>query len=166
MKRFLMPIFVSVFLLSCAGAPRVISYYVDKGIMQYYLMPTTFFGEGAILSIDFTIRIEADKETPATCNFTIKTDKDLPKTVNRAHFGLSDRNEDIELRQIDVLFIEKSNSQIRLTSTMPEKDFKELLLSRDLKFYVESDKRAFVFTPSGDFFETMKDAGIEILDEG
>ena len=165
MKRLVVPMMAALFLACCVGAPRVVSYYVDRGVMQYYLMPSTFHGEGATLSIDFAIRVEANQEQPAICNFTIKAKKDLPRTIRRAHFQLLDSGGDIELREIVVLFIERRDNEIRMTSTMEVADFRRLLLTQEVTLSVESDGKELIFIPARGFYRTIKDAGIEIIDE-
>jgi hypothetical protein len=165
MKRLRVPTMAVLFLACCAGAPRVVSYYVDRGVMQYFLMPSRFHAGDAGLSIDFAIRVEADQGEPAICNFTIKVKKDLPRAIRRANFQLLDSGGEIELSEIAVLFIERRDKEIRATSTMEAADFRRLLLSQEVTLLVEMDGKEYTFIPARGFYRTIKDAGIEIIDE-
>jgi hypothetical protein len=165
MKRLLVPAMAVLFLACCAGAPRVVSYYVDRGVMQYFLMPSRFHAGDAGLSIDFAIRVEADQGEPAICNFTIKVKKDLPRAIRRAYFRLLDTGGEVELHAIAVLFIERLDKEIRITSTMEAADFRRLLHSREVTLSVESDAGEYTFNPARGFYNTIRDAGIEIIDE-
>ena len=160
----LFAVLVSLTGAGCAGAPRVISYYVDRGIMQYYLVPSGFRGDHASLDLDITVRIGDQAAPPAICNFTIK-DRDLPRAVLEARFELIDLDTTLQLRDFAVLYVERSRSEIRLTSTMDLGSVRELLRSRDLRLQVRTDGREYLFTPSARFYKIIGDAAIEIIDE-
>jgi hypothetical protein len=148
----------------CAGAPKVVSYFVEKGVMQYYLMPVGFNGSKADASIDFTVRAQKDVKNPVICNFTVKTRTDPPKRVERAEFRLIDAEKTLVLHDIEVLFIERAAREIRLTSMMEREDFDALLSSKKVLFDVFCDTGEYSFTPTGDFYGALKQARIEIID--
>ncbi len=153
-----------VLFAGCAGAPKVISYFVEKGVMQYYLMPVGFSGSKADASIDFTVRVQKDVRNPVTCNFTVKTRTDPPKRVERAEFRLVDAEKTLALSNIEALFIERAAREIRLTSLMEREDFDALLTSKKVIFDVSCDTGEYSFTPSGDFYRALEQARIEIVD--
>ena len=148
----------------CAGAPRVVSYFVEKGVMQYYLMPVGFGGGKADVNVDFTVRVQKGVKNPVICNFTVKTRTDPPKSVERAEFLLIDAEKTLALRDIEVLFIERAAREIRLTSIMDREDFDALLSSKIVLFDVFCDTGEYSFTPTGDFYRALEQARIEIID--
>ena len=150
-------------LAGCAGAPRVVSYYVDRGILQYYLMPSTFLEDHARLSLDITVRIGGEAEPPAICNFTI-SDRELPREVLEAAFELTDLETILELRDFGVLYVDRGRGEIRLTSTLDLESVRRLLRSEDLTLRVRTDRRLYHFRPTQRFYKTARDARIEIVD--
>ena len=152
-----------LFLFSCMGAPRVMSYYVDRGVMQYYLMPTELAGKDATVSMDFTIRVDSAGVAPATCNFTLTAPHGLPRSLNSARLVLLDRGRAVELRDPGVLYVENATHRLRITSTVDAADFRVLLQSRSAQLVLDDEKGEQVFVPSGAFYAALKDAAVEII---
>ena len=159
-------LFLAPFLLAaCVGAPRIMSYYVDRGVMQYYLMPTDLVGKDSTVSMDFTIRVGAAASAPATCNFTLSAPHGLPRGIQRARLALNDRGREIELHDIGVLYVENAAHRLRITSTVDGEDFRELLRSRDMRLLHDDEAGEHTFVPGRAFYAALKDAAVEIIDE-
>jgi hypothetical protein len=165
MKKTLPALLILLLLSACMTAQKVISYYVDKGVMQYYLVPSDLKGTDAKVSVDFTIRMEKDVKKPAICNFTIQGSKEIPRMITRARFHLVDINEYVDLNGIDVLYIEKARNEIRFTSTIDQDAFKRILVSRKIELLMSSENKDYVFTPTRGFYDVVEKASGEIIDD-
>jgi hypothetical protein len=151
-------------LASCVGMPGVVSYYVDKGVMQYYLTPSRFRGDQASVNVDMTFRVEQGRDPPAICNLTI-VDRDLPRSIRAGHFELVDQGREVPLSDLVVLYVERGKREMRVTSTIDARGFRDLLRCGNIRLHVSADRKEYVFTPTRRFYATARDAAAEIVGE-
>lgn len=160
MKLFL-PLFAFILLFSCASQKNIRTFYVDKGVIQYFVRASDFSGDVAGCEIDFTYRHDENAFNPVICNFTVETSDRALSKIDSAKF-LVDEKEFI-LSGLDMFFREIEEKRIRYTGNIYFEQFAELIQSKKAYFVVYSGERAYQCESGGDFCSKAESAYREIV---
>ena len=149
--------------LGCTTLPKVQTYYVSEGVVQYYVLSTTLGGESVRVEMDFTYRNAGPEVDVVTCNFSVAHAQRSLRSVTGASFRLADGTR-ISLTGLKVLFVERAKRSIRVSSKVAYDDFAMLLRTGVAQFEVVADGSIYTVRPSRRFLAALDDARIEMLD--
>jgi hypothetical protein len=162
MKRIqtllLVPSLLALICLSCASDPHIESYYIEKGVQQYFIRPSEMKANGCRVSIDFTYRSSNEY---SVCNFTVTTDSEISPDPRNVFFLLSDGSK-IELQDLEVLFIQRTKKQARFTVRIGKDEFIRILASKPTKLSLSLNGRDFEAAGTEGFYVQMKGGLLEI----
>lgn len=136
-------------------------FFIDQGVMQYFIKPLEFKGEKDNLSIDFTFRDTVDYQSFITTNYSIYTFEKV-KNIDSAFFIIN--NKKIQLKHCEKLFIKKSKQyQIRNSCKITYKEFMEIVeVEPEIWAYFNNKKH--VFLPSKNAKTGLEITKTQIID--
>jgi hypothetical protein len=145
---------VAAIIIGCASS-GIDVFYIDKGILQYYIRTSEFTGEKGKALIDFTCRIQ--KENPsATCNFSVAGLFRGSQKPDSAYFMLDGGRAIVTLDSIETLFIEGSAKTVRFTCRLPGAGFIELSRTREMQFCIVFKGKRYLYHPGKSFYRKIR----------
>ena len=121
------------------------SFFVESGVMQYYIPQTKWKGKNASAIPDFTFR-QSNLNGGAVCNVTFTLKKHHPRTVNSVMFIADDC--EYAIQEISPMFREHSAKSIRVSMRINDEHFIQILASKSLKIFAVIDDLEYEFYPS------------------
>jgi hypothetical protein len=126
MRKYSILLLMCLAFASCASSKGGITFFtLPSGASQMFLQPVDWRTNGGKVSVDITYRNE--KNAAAICNISAETAGKTPSMVKEASF--TGDGAVWPLQGIKLLFFEKNT--VRITSTLPSKDFRALLKARN-----------------------------------
>jgi hypothetical protein len=130
------------------------SFFVESGVMQYYIPQTKWKGKNASAISDFTYR-QSNSNDGAICNISFILKKSPPRIVNTIKF-IIDGNEYL-IEKITPMFREHSAKLVRVSMNIKEEYFIKILTAKSLKLTAKIDGLEYEFSPSGAFLRDKKE---------
>lgn len=124
------------------------SFFVEFGVMQYYIPQTKWKGRDASAILDFTFR-QSTLNGRAVCNISFTNKKHSPKAVNQVVF-IADGME-YQIHEISPMFREYSEKLVRVSMNINEEYFIKILASKSLKISAVIDGLEYEFYPPKSF---------------
>lgn len=124
------------------------TFYVEGGLIQYFIKPLHLKGSNTSASVDFTYRHDPKKENAVTCNFSLKS-SNASHVASQAYFLLE--KEKIEVKNLKKLAYSKNKSTytFRYTSNMTYDELKRIVQSKSFSLVIfTKDKKELVHKPS------------------
>lgn len=124
-----------------------VEFYVDKNINQYFIKPIEYKNNNNnILTIDFTFRDSAQKNSPIIANYSIFS-KEVIKKVDSAYYLVNDFR--IRLFNQDRLFIDhKKKYEIRYSNNLTYQNLIDILANHNSQIVVYYENSEHVFSPT------------------
>jgi hypothetical protein len=151
-KKFFPVLFIFV---ACAVTPRVRSFFVSPGVVQYFLPPT-----------DWTI--ENSKKIKARLDITYRTGVEMPATVNLSFFDMEKDIQNVSsaslvgggvdypLADIVFFFFNPETKELRVSTSGDRYTLADVLNAENLTLKAVVDGTEYLYKPSKDFF-SLKD---------
>jgi hypothetical protein len=155
-------VFLTVF-ASCASAPEIKTYFVEAGVVQYFLPPTEWKAKDSSrlkARLDITYRTGTD--TPATINISFIDTKRHPQRVSSV--SLEGEGVYYPLEDIFPLFYNPETHELRISGKGNRDTLADILQADNLVLRAVLDGDEYLFTPERSFFSS-KDrfiAGIRV----
>jgi len=130
------------------------SFFVESGVMQYYIPQSKWKGKNASAIPDFTFR-QSNLNGGAVCNVTFTLKKHHPKTVNSVIFIADDS--EYMIQEISPMFREYSAKLVRVSMHINEEYFVQILASKSLKMRAMIDGLEYEFYPPKSFMRNKKE---------
>jgi len=130
------------------------SFFVEFGVMQYYIPQTKWKGKNASAILDFTFR-QSNLNGRAICNISFTHKKHSPKAVNQVVFIADGR--EYRLQEISPMFREHSAKLVRVSMNINEEYFIKILASKSLKISATIDGVVYEFYPSRAFMRNKNE---------
>ena len=149
---------------SCSTAPSLTSYFVDTGVMQYFLPPTDWAAHGSGAKTP-----EANAQAKARLDITFRTGTDTPATVNISFFGKSSIPRRITaitlnggsavcpLENIGVLYPDPDKRELRITAGGNRDALVSTLETEPITLTAEIDGVLYTYTPDKHFIKIKND---------
>ena len=153
MKKILYIILLSVVVSSCssvkyAGKKSVKKYYeeffIDQGVMQYFIKPLEYKDEKDKITVDFTFRDSIADKGNITLNFSLFSEN-LVKRIDSAFF--KNQNRKIRIENLNRMFIDKKRKtfQVRYTSTITFEEMSQIFEGNyNIVLFFDGTKQTFV----------------------
>lgn len=164
--KYLKIFYILNFLLfiSCSNKSLIYTFYTGRDGLQYFVKPSQFeSNNGDVVLIDFTYQDEKGKENDVVCNFTLKT-KDKPIFNIDSAFFIINKTNKIQLSELKLLFREVEEKSIRYSSSIKFNQFKESIITDQLKLLIHSQNSIYILLPTKSFKKTKEKIILEILD--
>ena len=139
-------------------------FFIEQGVMQYFIKPMKFKGNKNYLTIDFTFRDTLKYESFVIANYSIFT-KTAVKKIDSTFFIIN--NEKIKFKNCERMFIDfRKDYQIRNTCNITYKELTKIVeMKPEIWAYFDNEKH--VFVPSKHAlksFEVIKTRIIDIIE--
>ena len=149
---------LSVLLITATGCSTyglgLQSFFVESGIMQYYIPQSEWKGKNASAVPDFTFR-QSNLNGGAVCNISFVLKKTPPRIVNSVIFITDDK--EYWIQEILPMFREHSAKLVRVSMHINEEDFVQILGSKSLKMTATIDGLEYKFYPSRAFMQNKNE---------
>jgi hypothetical protein len=147
-------VFIIVIVTSCSTYGFGLqSFFVESGVMQYFIPPAKWKGKNAFAISDFTYR--QSNLNGAICNISFILKKSPPKIVNSIIF-IADGNE-YSIEKITLMFREHSSKLVRVSMNIKEEYFIQILAAQSLKLTATIDDLEYQFSPPWTFLRDKKE---------
>jgi len=148
-------VFIIVIVTSCSTYGFGLqSFFVESGVMQYYIPQAKWKGKNALAISDFTYR-QSNLNNGAICNISFILKKSPPRTVNSIIF-IADGNEYL-IEKISLMFREHSSKLVRVSMNIKEEYFIQILAAKTLKLTAAIDDLEYEFSPPRAFLREKKE---------
>jgi len=140
-------------------------FFIDQGVLQYFVKPLEFKGDDEVFSVDFTFRDSVNYFSSVTTNYSIFTENPI-KQVDSAFFVTN--NEQIKLHNCERFFIniKKKTYQIRNSCTITYSQLIEITANEtEFWAYYEGQKHVFIPTKkTSNILQGIKTQVIDIIE--
>ena len=140
---------------ACTTTPPLISYFVDTGVMQYFLSPTKWTAEGSNASAQVDITYRSGTDAPATVNISFFGEKSMPRRITSISFH--GKGIDYPLDNITVLYPNPNKREIRVTAEGNRDTLTSLLESENIILRAEIDGIEYTYIPHKNFIKLKDD---------
>jgi hypothetical protein len=124
------------------------SFFVEFGVMQYYIPQAKWKGKNSFAVLDFTFR-QSSLNDSTVCNISFTLKKHPPKTVSSVIF-ITDGKE-YRIQEISPMFREHSAKLVRVSMHINNEYFDKILASKSLKLIAVIDGLEYEFSPPKTF---------------
>lgn len=157
---------IVVFLLGCAPSvgmrPRsglsseIESFYLSENTTQYFIRPIVTMYKGISVSIDFTLRINDEKEDkdPVVCNYTLERNTSFDRFIILSF--IMDDSDAVTPSQPEILFAEDEDRMIRFTSQIPYYAFLKIISAERIDLVILEGTKDFRFPINKKFARVQK----------
>jgi hypothetical protein len=120
-------------------------FFIDQGVMQYFIKPLEFKGDKENLFVDFTFRDSVSYQSFITLNYSIYTFERV-KDIDSAFFIINDKK--IDFNNCEELFIKKSKKyEIRNSCKITYEEFMKIVeVEPEIWAYFNNKKHVFLPT--------------------
>lgn len=147
-------IFISISLNSCfglkikgtKGAKKYYEeFFIDQGVLQYYIKPIKFKGDKEEFLIDFTFRDTVDYQTLIAANYSFYSDEKI-KNIDSTLLIIDDLT--IKMKDCERLFIQKNkNYHFRNSCKITFEELTQVLNENlVVKLYISGNEHVFYST--------------------
>lgn len=144
-------------LSACAGAPAINIYFVEPGVMQYYVPKTSWAIRGVKTAwADLDITFRNNREDPSlegTVNLSFFNTQKNPQEIASACFKQGGAA--YPLGKITVLYTKAKNKELRVTTKIRREDMLAVLRGEPITLAAVIDGAAYEFEPPK-AFRTLK----------
>jgi len=119
----------AVLAAGCASQPPTLMHRgVDAGVELYFIPPSTWaVREDKRVTVSLDITYRTIPGLPATCNISFYSKDSAPREVEAVAFVTADGTALWQVRDVEVMFREPANNELRVTGTIPLDDLVSLL---------------------------------------
>jgi len=144
---------------ACSTAPSMISYFVDTGIMQYFLPPTDWAAQGAGAKVQERARLDithrTNTDTPVTVNISFFGKKSIPRKMTS--ITLSGNDTVCPLENIVVLYPDPEKRELRVTTEGNRDDLVSVFETEPITLTAEIDGVLYTYAPDKNFIKLKND---------
>jgi hypothetical protein len=137
-------------------------FFVDQGVMQYFVKPLTFYSKKYKYTVDFTFRDTIADNSFVTANFSVFS-KEKIKNIDSVYFIAN--NKKYYFQNCKKMFLEKDKKkyQIRYTSGITLRDFEKFCsIKPNIYVFVNNDRM--LFKPTKKVLKSLRIVKGNILD--
>ncbi|MCS6990001.1 MAG: hypothetical protein NZM06_10845 [Chloroherpetonaceae bacterium] len=127
--------------------------------MMHFVKSVEFSGKDGEAEFDFTYR--ENDAMPTTCNFTLKSESQEIYALERATFKAG--GEEIELDSLKLMFVSRSESSARYTSSLTKEKFRKLFSQNSATFLAKGKTRLLVFEGGKSFRKNAEAVRLDAL---
>jgi len=143
---------------SQAGNPLYESFFLEGGVMQYFIKPLEFEGKNEELQLDVTLRDTKAAKSEATLNFSIFSENDLALADSMAIEFHAKR---VAAGSISKLFFEKTH--YRYTSSFETESVLDAFLAGKFNILLYFKGNAMTFSPTNNTQDSIGELNSAIL---
>jgi hypothetical protein len=159
-RFFFVPLSLFLSLAACASRPNIQTFFIDSGVQQYFIYPSEMRGAGCKVLIDFTYRTSSEF---VTCNYTISASDGVSRSYSDLAFVLED-GKILPLNDTELIVIDKSAKELRLSSRLPIQDFRAVLSSSKTSLAFSMNGKSYSAL-GGEYYRVQtKAARLELID--
>lgn len=139
------------------------SYYLSENTTQYFIRPIMTKDKGISVSMDFTLRVNAEKEQkdPVVCNYTLE--RNIPFDRLLILSFILDDNDAVTPSQPEILFAEDGDRLIRFTSQIPYYEFLKMISAERIDIVILEGTKDLRFPINKKFEKVQKQLKFLIL---
>jgi len=141
--------------IACATPPSLVSFFIETGVIQYFIPPTEWVaqGTGAKARVDITCRTGTD--IPAAVNISFFGKKTIPRKITSITFN--GNGIDHSLENIAVLYPEPDKRELRITAEGDRDSMVSVFEAEPITLTAEIDGVLYTYTPDKNFIKLKND---------
>ncbi|MDR0473934.1 MAG: hypothetical protein LBH43_09740 [Treponema sp.] len=149
--KFLKILPVLLVLSACTTAPSLKSYFVDAGVIQFFLSPTEWRVKDSRMYAKLDITYRTGTDTPVAVNISFFGEKAPPSKIT--FLSLNGNDIDYPLNTITVLYHDIEKREVRISSKGDHDNLPTLLEAEPISLTAEIDGAGYTFIPDKRFIE-------------
>ena len=147
--------FSFLILVSCSTKPSLVSYYLDVGVMHYFIPATEWSGIGSKAKAKLDITYRSGSDAPVTVNVSFFGENSLPRSITS--ISLNGNEIECSLENISVLFPNPKDRELRITTQGDRGNFISVLESASITLIAEIDCTRHSFLPNQQFYKVRNE---------
>ena len=154
------PVLLVFMACTTAPAPSLVSFFIETGVMQYFLPPTDWVAQGSGTKARLDITYRTGTDTPATVNISFFGKKSIPRRITSIAF--KGNSIVYPLENIVVLYPEPEKRELRVTTEGNRDTLVSVLEAESVTLIAEIDGVLYTYTPDKNF-NSVKDDFVTAL---
>ena len=141
--------FLFFVLTSCSTEPSLVSYYLDVGVMHYFI-PATDWSSGSKTKAKLDVTYRTGIDAPVTVNISFFGENSLPRSITA--ISLNGNEIEYPLESISVLYPNPKDRELRITTQGDRDNLIPVLESALITLTAEIDGVMYLFSPNQRFY--------------